>query len=173
MVGDLASIPNDSHVFVDTMILDYHLMGRSATCTAFVRRIERNDINGYTSTQVLCELMHQLMMQDAADTKLTAKRNFNELRKVFKANSAEASKLIQYPTWFQSINQLGFKILAITRKQIVECIQIQRHHGLLTADSLHVQAMRDWKIPLKHIASHDSDFDSVPMIVRWEPKDVT
>jgi predicted nucleic acid-binding protein len=64
----LDQVPAGSHVFVDSNILVYHFQphpGFGPMCHRLLERIERQDIEGYTSTNLLGELAHRLMVIEA------------------------------------------------------------------------------------------------------------
>jgi predicted nucleic acid-binding protein len=56
----------DGHsVFIDANIFIYHFGGRSLQCKAFLERCARRELLGYTSTPVLAEVLHRLMVAEA------------------------------------------------------------------------------------------------------------
>jgi predicted nucleic acid-binding protein len=64
----LDQIPAAAHVFVDSNILVYHFQPHPSfgpMCQRLFERIERHDIEGYTSTTLLGELAHRLMLIEA------------------------------------------------------------------------------------------------------------
>jgi hypothetical protein len=64
----LDQVPAGAHVFVDANILVYHFQphpGFGPMCHRLLERIERQDIEGYTSTNLLGELAHRLMVIEA------------------------------------------------------------------------------------------------------------
>jgi predicted nucleic acid-binding protein len=64
----LDQVPAGAHVFVDSNILVYHFQphpGFGPMCHRLLERIERQDIEGCTSTNLLGELAHRLMVIEA------------------------------------------------------------------------------------------------------------
>jgi predicted nucleic acid-binding protein len=64
----LEQVPAGARVFVDSNILVYHFQphpGFGPACQRLVERIERQDIEGHTSTNLLGELAHRLMVIEA------------------------------------------------------------------------------------------------------------
>jgi predicted nucleic acid-binding protein len=65
---NLDQVPTGAQVFVDSNILVYHFQphpGFGPMCHRFVERIERQDIEAFTSTNLLGELAHRLMVIEA------------------------------------------------------------------------------------------------------------
>ena len=65
-VMDLADIPSGTRIFLDTNIFFLHYRNKSASCTALLNRIAQDDVVGYVNTQVLSDLLHKLMLAEAA-----------------------------------------------------------------------------------------------------------
>jgi hypothetical protein len=64
----LDQVPAGAHVFVDANILIYHFQPHPVfgpMCHRLLERIERQDIEGSTSTNLLGELAHRLMVIEA------------------------------------------------------------------------------------------------------------
>jgi predicted nucleic acid-binding protein len=62
-------VPDGSDVFVDANIFVYHFSGPTEytdSSTAFLQRIEEGKVSGSTSTLVLAETLHRLMIIEAA-----------------------------------------------------------------------------------------------------------
>src|SRR6516225_8107360 len=65
---NLDQVPAGAQVFIDSNILVYHFQPHpsfGAMCHQLLERIERQDIEGYTSTNLLGELAHRLMVIEA------------------------------------------------------------------------------------------------------------
>ena len=66
-----ASLASGASIFLDANILVYHLSAQprfGPACTALVKRIEHNDLTGLTSTHILTEVAHRLMLIEASAT---------------------------------------------------------------------------------------------------------
>lgn len=67
----LATIASQSSVFVDANILVYALAPDpkfGPECADFLERIEQQELNGFTSSQVLSDVAHRLMTLEACAT---------------------------------------------------------------------------------------------------------
>ncbi len=65
----LQDIADDTRVFVDSNIFIYHFSNfeRFAdSCLSFFQRVEDGKLSGYTSTMVLAEVLHRLMVIEAS-----------------------------------------------------------------------------------------------------------
>ena len=63
----MKEIPGGTKIFVDSNILIYHFLGVSEACTDFLERVRIGDVEGYTSTIVLAEVLHRLMIAEAVE----------------------------------------------------------------------------------------------------------
>jgi predicted nucleic acid-binding protein len=61
----LAEELDDHSVFIDANIFIYHFGGHSSQCKAFLERCAQRELLGYTSTPVLAEVLHHLMVVEA------------------------------------------------------------------------------------------------------------
>ncbi|HLG17071.1 MAG TPA: hypothetical protein VJH03_21605 [Blastocatellia bacterium] len=67
----LSDIPTGTHCFVDANIFYYHLVNTpslSDDCSDFLKRLERRDVIGSTSTVSIAEATHKVMLADAVST---------------------------------------------------------------------------------------------------------
>jgi len=171
-VADLITLPSQTRVFVDTIVFSLHFGGRSATCSAFVTRIARGDIKAYVNAQVLSDLIHKLMLAEACTKGFINNRKASELRALLENNRSVAASLIDYQHQFESLINIGIRVLPITRKLLIETKAERRAHGLMTSDSLHLGNMNRLENPILDIATYDRDFSHIPNINSWEPMDV-
>ena len=67
---DLAAFPSGHRAFIDANIFIYHFTQTplTASCTAFLQRVEMGDIQGITSVAILAEVAHRLMILEAIRT---------------------------------------------------------------------------------------------------------
>jgi len=61
----LAELQGGHSVFIDANIFIYHFGGHSPQCKAFLERCAQRELLGYTSTPVLAEVLHRLMVAEA------------------------------------------------------------------------------------------------------------
>jgi predicted nucleic acid-binding protein len=161
-------IPGNAWVFIDANILVYHFTPHprfGAECRQLMENIYKwQHFHAYTSTQVLVELAHQLMVMEAVQQfGWPLKRITDRLRKY----PAEIQKLTQFRQAIDEVPRLGIEVLPVERHLPPLAAALSQLHGLLTNDALILATMQDQTIT--HLASADADFDRVPGITRYAP----
>jgi len=174
---DLSALPDGTRVFVDTNIFHFHFQSRSVSCSQFITRIVRGEIEAYVDTQVLAELLHKLMFAEALGKHHIKSNNPQELKKFLKAARATGMPLTDYQTQFENILAIGLRVLPVTESLLVATKVERQSYCLMTGDSLHLGTMnrckaRRRKAPLQDIATYDGDFAFIPGVTVWQPTDV-
>lgn len=169
---DLAALPSGSRVFVDTNIFHYHYAGRSATCSAFVRRIARGEITAYVNTEVLSDLMHKLMLMEAHAKAFIVRPTAGLLKAWLIANRASAGTLVDYQQQFNNTLTIGLQTINITQTMMRRTQTERCDHGLMTNDSLHLGCMIRSRAHLADIVTYDGDFGHIAGVTLWTPQDV-
>ena len=165
IVGDL--VAGDS-VFVDSNILIYHFGPHptlAASCSQLVQRIENLEIHGFTSSHVLGEVVHQLIIMEASKrpgwTTGNVKRRLQKQRGILGTLSLFRSAL-------ESVLQSQIRLLPLLPPVLGSAPVICQQYDLLINDALIVALME--ANGLTKIASHDMDFDRVHGITRYAPQ---
>lgn len=160
-------LPDGSDVFVDANIFVYHFSGPTEytdSCTAFLQRIEEGKVSGSTSSLVLAETLHRLMIIEAASAlRLEPKAAIRHL----KAHSEDAKTLTSHHVAVETIQALGFHILPLSMDDILHSNDLKKAFGLLTNDAINLAIMRRRR--LQHIATNDPDFERIPELRVWKP----
>jgi predicted nucleic acid-binding protein len=154
-------------VFVDANTIVYHFEPHpnyGPACTAFLERIELQDILGFTSTHVLSEIAHRLMTLESVKrfgwpTKAIAQR--------LRTHPTAVRQLTDFRHAVESVPRLGIQILPISPLMVATAAAISQQTGLLSNDALVVTVMQ--ANGLSKIASNDGDFDGVPGLLRYCP----
>jgi predicted nucleic acid-binding protein len=145
----------------------YHFGGHLPHCKAFLKRCARRELLGYTSTPVLAEVLHRLMVAEAIMkglvTARTAVRKLGETPDLVK-------QLTQYQDDVNKISQMNITILALTSEIVQTSAEVRTSEGLLTNDSLVVASMRTQG--LSKLATANGDFDHVREIEVYKPTDL-
>jgi len=171
-ISDLASLPSGRSVFVDTIIFDLHYREKSATCSAFIRRIARGEVTAYFNTQVLVDLLHKLMLAEAYAKGHIPRRSASELKSRLAANRGLIAGLTDYQTQFENTLAIGLKVLRLSKKILVDTKVERASFGLLTGDSLHLGSMNRHVVTLTDLVTHDGDFAHIAGLTVWQPMDV-
>lgn len=163
----LAELLDGDSVFIDANVFIYHFGGRSPECKAFLERCARHELLGYTSTPILAEVLHRLMIAEAVVkglvTAQTAVRKLGE-------TPALVKQLTQYQEDVNKISQMNLTIFALTPEIVRLSTEVRKTAGLLTNDSLVVACMR--ARGLTKIATANGDFDQVSRITVYKPADL-
>jgi predicted nucleic acid-binding protein len=164
----LDQVPAGAHVFVDSNILVYHFQPHpsfGSICNRFLERIERQDIQGYTATNLLGELAHRLMVIEAGT--LPGWMGGKVLNRL-KQQPGMVKQLTHFQTAVESVLQSKIQVLTIPPVLVSHATTLSRQHGLLTTDAVILALMQAHG--LTHLASHDAHFDSVSAITRYAPQ---
>jgi predicted nucleic acid-binding protein len=162
-----ADIPAGQAIFVDANPLIYHFSAHpryGATCTRLLERIELQEIQGFTSVDVLADVVHRLMTIEAMNllnwpaTGLAAR---------LRQHHGEIRRLSLYQQALVKLSQMGLQVLPIFAHLLMTAVNASGQHELLTGDALVLAVMQ--ANGLKHLASLDADFDRVPGITRYSP----
>lgn len=163
----LADLRDGDRVFIDANIFIYHCGGRSQECKVLLERCARRDLLAYTSTPILAEVLHRLMVAEAiAKGLVTAKTAVRKLRE----QPELVKQLIQYQDDVDKIPQMNLTILDLTREVVKDSAEVRRDEGLLTNDSLVVACMREQGIT--KLATANGDFDRVNRLEVCKPTDL-
>jgi predicted nucleic acid-binding protein len=164
----LDHIPANAVVFLDANILVYYFTPDPTygpACKLLMHRLcNLQDFSACTTTHVLSEVAHQLMILEAAQVfGWPMKGITHRLRK----NPADVQKLTAFRRAIDEVPRLGIDVLPVERHLSPLAASLSQLHGLLTNDALILASMQDEAI--RHLASGDSDFDRVPGITRYAP----
>jgi predicted nucleic acid-binding protein len=160
----LNKITSNSIVFIDSNIFIYHFLGASEPCTDFLERIEMEDIEAYTSTVVLAEVLHRLMIAEVVEKHGIEP---HKVAKFLKQNPEIIPTLEKCENAIKEIPEFKVKILSIGSEAIFQSKKLRKEYNLMTNDSLNLHAV---KINgLKDMVTNDSDFDKVEWLTVWKP----
>jgi len=160
----LEKVPLNTRIFIDSNIFIYHFLDVSESCTDFLERIERRKIEAYTSTVVLAEVLHRLMLAEVVEKYNVKSSN---VIKFLKEKPEVISTLEKCEIAINKIPEFKVKILPITIEAIFQSQSYRRKYNLLTNDSLNLNVM--FTNGLTDIATNDRDFDEVEWIKVWTP----
>jgi predicted nucleic acid-binding protein len=163
----LADLRDGDRVFIDANIFIYHFGGRSPECKALLERCARRELFAFTSTSILAEVLHRLMIAEAIAKGLaTAKTAVRKLR--------EQPELVKACTQYQDdvdkISQMNVTIFDLTLEVVKNSAKVRRDEGLLTNDSLVVACMGEQG--LTKLATANGDFDRLSRLEVCKPTDL-
>ena len=166
MARALESAARGDQVFIDSTIFIYHFVGASAQCRRFLARCESLEIEGVTSTGILAEVTHRLMMIEAVAAGLVSPGNV--ARKLAERPEI-VKKLGSYRRDVESISLMGIRIVGVGLSDLLKAHELQVRHGLLTNDSLVAAAALEIGSPL---ATSDAAFGRVKGLTVLSPDDL-
>lgn len=112
------------------------------------------------------EFCHRRMMQEAQSRGLSGSNS----AKALSHNPSMVRQLTQYPLEVEDLLAGELTILPIESDDIAKGVILQRAHGLLTNDSLHLAAAI--RAGLRLMATADSQFSAVPDFTIFQPDDI-
>jgi len=163
----LEKVQSGTRVFVDAPIFIYHFTGVSAECRGFLERCERSDVKGVTSVVVLAEVTHRLMMIEALSRGLVTAGN---IPRKLREKPDLVRQLHLYQEQAERIPLMGLQVVPLDLKMLLRSADVRRQRGLLTNDSLVATAAREQGI--NAVASADADFERVPELTLFQPRDL-
>ncbi len=154
-------------VFLDANILVFHFAPDPAygpPCGQLVQQIQNQQLKGFTSTHVLGEVAHRLMVLEASNL---AGWVTGKVKRRLKQHPGAVQQLTRFRSAIETILRSQIHVFAIAPVLFVDAVVLSQQHGLLTNDALILAVMQ--ANGLTKIASEDSDFDRVPGLMRYAP----
>ncbi len=160
----LGSSTDGALVFVDANIFVYHFTDISADCSRFLARCEQGDIAGLTGVHILLEVLHRLMMVEAAIKGLVSAGNVaRELRN----HPAVVKELSQPEEQAEVVLRMGVEVVPVDDSILAASRQYRRAYGLMVNDS--VTAAMAHQAGIEAIASSDKGFVRIPGFRVYSP----
>ena len=164
---NFTTIAAGASVFIDANVFVYDfgpdpLYGPA--CNALLRRLESNELRGYTSSLCIHNFAHRAMTVEAC---ATFGWSYSGVGRKLKSKPAEIEKLTRFRTALEAILLLGVIVLPVSARDVTRAAEVSQKHGLLSGDALIVAMMQS--NGFVNLASNDVDFDRVPDIVRYGP----
>ena len=164
----ITGIPPGTPVFIDANIFIYHFIygtPESQLCTSFLKRVENGEIKGFTSTVVLAEISHRLMVFEAIGK---YELNSKNAVRFLKEHPAKVKSLTKHLDAVNEIKEMDVHLMAVEPKDIFASLLLQKEYGFLTNDSINLHLMlRD---SIFNLASNDTDFERVDLIKLYKPR---
>jgi predicted nucleic acid-binding protein len=168
VINSLESLPSSSDVFIDANIFLYHIMKRPKffpACNAFLARMEAGSYNGFTSTLVLNEVLHKLIVAEAA--KIYRLRSEQDAVNVLKREPEKISELSQVWKNYADLKDYPIIICSFDEAALDVAVDLSKRYGLFISDASHLAVMKAQGVT--NIATNDSDFGRVDEIDIYKP----
>jgi predicted nucleic acid-binding protein len=162
-----ADLLSRESVFIDANTLVYYFGAHAAwgaACAHLVQRVENQDLVGFSSTQVIAEVAHRLMTNEASSL---FGWPFAGIGNRLRTHPTKVQQLTLFRTALDRIAQSKLRVLTVTAGMLPTAAAFCQLFGMLTNDGLIVAVMQ--ANGLTKLASHDTDFDRVPALKRYAP----
>lgn len=154
-------------MLIDANIFIYHFTGKSKDCYDLLRRCESGRLVGYTTQNILIEILHRLMVLEAIGKRLL--RGPNPAGKL-KEKPEYVRQLSDYFYESSMILQMGIHILPLPQNFIEKSHEFRVRYGLLVNDSITVAIMIENAVC--NLATSDLDFQRVRELRVFAPSDL-
>ena len=161
-------LPDGASCFLDANIFYYHFVETpvaSDACTDLLERVAGGAVTAFTSTHLLAEAMHKIMLAEAA-ARFSLRRP--SLVDWLQANRQRIGELSEFPQAVKELSAMPVIRLSMEPTDFVRAGDICREFSLLTNDALSVALMQ--RNGLVDMATNDDDFDDVPGVTIWKPR---
>jgi predicted nucleic acid-binding protein len=163
----LSDLKSGSSILIDSNIFVYHFSKSryNPSASDFLERVEKEDIVGITSTSIIMETTHRMMIVEAAA--LFPDIRTRELVAHLKKHPEKVKQLTNHQIIPTEIASFNVKIISPDLDMVKKSQQMKTRFGFLSNDALTLQIMEDHKIP--NLASNDSDFERAGFVNLYKP----
>ncbi len=153
----LKDIESNSTIFIDTNIFLYDISSHSVygePCKEFLKRVERNEVEGKTSVVVLNELLHKLILGEVSKKRsITLSQTFDYIKK----NPDVLSSLEAYDIIEKIEKMQNLTILEVAPAIFASAREYMKKFKLMSNDALNAATCKVYGIT--NIATSDADFE--------------
>lgn len=161
------ALRDEDRVFIDANIFIYNFGGHSPECKDVLLRCAKGELLGITSTFILAEVLHRLMIAEAIEKGfITEKNPVHKLRD----HPDIIKKLSTYIHDVEQICNMNIEIVPLTHNCIKKSAEIRQSEGILTNDSLVVATMKEKGVSI--LLTNDNDFDHIEWLQIYKPSDI-
>ncbi|HUO10204.1 MAG TPA: type II toxin-antitoxin system VapC family toxin [Phycisphaerae bacterium] len=161
-------VPDGTPCFVDSNIFYYALVPTpplSDPCINLLNRALSARLSLSVSISVLSDTLHKVMTSEVAQL---AKRDRAGIIGYLGKHPEIIGKLVEYPLAIDRLKTLPLTILPVDDQLLRDAVSIAVTHHLLTNDALIIALMQ--RHQLTHLITNDDDFDRVPGLTIWKPR---
>ncbi|MBU3966882.1 MAG: PIN domain-containing protein [Euryarchaeota archaeon] len=155
----------EPEVFVDTNIFVYALAKNHRyknICVEFLSKINEGVIIGFTSSTVINELFHTLLIGE-----IKKKYGDKEVIRFIKEHPDVISECSVAYSALDDVFDSIVVILPLTLEVLQHAGTFSKKYNLLFSDAIHAASCKNYGI--RNIATNDSDFDRVDFLKTWRP----
>jgi hypothetical protein len=151
----LPSLPRNSSVFIDANIFLFAILAHPRfrdSCEKFLTSVEKKEYKSFTSTLVLNEVIHKLMITEVVK-KYTLRTEYDAYLLLKQKPEVVKGLVIAWED-LANLKEYPITILGTGNSWLDSAVEISKSYGLLISDSVHAAVCRD-------IATNDADFARV------------
>jgi predicted nucleic acid-binding protein len=153
-------------LLLDANIFIYAFTGESRQCARLIERCRNEELLGVTTSEVIGEVCHRLMIREAVETGLVARPIVGSL----KSKPETVKALRTYWELTGGIFQSNLLLLSSIEERHFRAQSVRSEYGLLTNDSLLVASALEYGIEV--LATRDADFDRISELTVYRPTDI-
>ena len=155
----------ETEIFIDTNIFVYALAKshrHKNICVELLSKINEGIIIGFTSSTVINELFHTLLIGE-----LKKKYGDKDVIRFIKEHPDVISECSVAYIALDDVFDSTVVILPLTFEVLQHARTFSKKYNLLFSDAIHAASCKDYRI--RNIATNDSDFDRVDFLKIWRP----
>ncbi len=164
----LPEIKDGQAIFIDANIFIYHFTGASKECKELLKACDQRRLSGFTSTTVLAEVCHRLMIIEAISSKLV--KSTKQVSLYLQKHPALVKQLSEYYTQTTNIFSWSIQIIIPPQDIIIRSQIYRQRFSMFTNDSFIPIYMETAGIT--NLASADKIFCSIPHLNLFAPSDI-
>lgn len=167
-MSDLKSIPDGTKIIIDSNIILYTALNHPVfqrSCTDFLLRVEREEIQGFIPSVVIQEITHHFIISELMEKGYG--KTVSDCITGYKRNPLIMNDLSK--TWIEirRLFNINCSILYDNPEIVTNSSLISHDFQLLTKDAYIASFAQSHQIA--HIATNDKDFSRVPWLSVWKP----
>ena len=162
------ALPDGARCFIDANIVYYHFVDTklvSDPCSDLLQRVLEGSVVGVTSTHVLAEAVHKVMVAEAAHRFAITRAG---LVGWLQSRPHRISELTDFVPRVASLRQMNLEVLSVGLDVLEAAAEVCQSAGLLMNDATTVAMMR--REGIIDLATNDNDFDRVAGLRVWKPR---
>ncbi len=165
-VKPLTELAARSRVLIDATVFIYAVNRTSKQCRDFLGRCAQEELHGVTTFEVLSDVCHRLMLEEALAAGIVQRSTAPQLRRVRHL----IPQLSKYWRSVVELLEMNLVLLELDEARFHDAQTLWEQHCLLTNDSLILAAAQNYGIT--NLVTRDEDFDDVPWLTVYRPGDI-
>jgi predicted nucleic acid-binding protein len=164
---NFTAIPAGESVFIDANVFVYAFAPEPSLgppSEGLLERVERGELTGYVSADVLNDVAYRLMSLEACRT---FGWPYPGIGRRLRRHPREIQQLHRFREALDEIVASGVVVLPVSAQHVLLAADLSRAHGVLSGDALILAVMESHDIT--NLASTDGDFDRISRIHRFAP----